>query len=248
MKIKAHARFHWMNTKNGFLGFGMVMCVLIGIGLIFNASYSRDGNVLGSFGISHYSNGAYSSSLVGIGIIVVPIYMIVVALSSIPESFGHLISLGSTRKSIYQGVVLYDGVLALVLMILQCLAFQIEGVVYWMMGWNHLPVREIFENSTVTDIFSFGILYFSILMGIASLVTLASSFFYKVNHRILRTLVIGLMVFGLFNERVRQAISSLWAWIFNNQAMYLTSLKLILLSVLLFLAGWLFMRRAEVKQ
>lgn len=223
--IKKQVKFQFLDTKKPFLIFWGIVILINILSYITNFYFD-------SVNIGIHINNQYavvSSNYVSIGI-----FLMVVGIIMYTETFNAAMEFGSTRKDYYSGSIIFYASISLAMVIVQTVLLKIEEILVGIAGVS------IYQGDGFNSIK----LFFTFLL-ICSAANLFGVIFYKWGYWIWAFITVGTLAFITVGF-LREGIVYLFITIFASSTP-LFSLYLTILSAIFFLAGWLLVRKVDVK-
>lgn len=245
MNIRAHSRFYYYYARKA-LGFFWAICLGIAvINILLGVRFNFQGS---NMGVNHTINGVSSSSIVMGFLIPMAIYAVVTGINTLPETLPHLLSMGTTRRNAYTGILCYYGALSLVMTVIMMGMLVLEKQLYPLLGWNHLEVGAMMGGMGVTGVLPFGAFLFTVLITLLALLNFASAMFNYFNSAWMKFGMIPVIIFLLINSKTRGLLFTLFQWIVGDGWVFSISLKLLGIALGLSVMAWPLIRRSEFRK
>ena len=242
--LKANLKFHWMNLGYSMLVFWVIMSLVMMFSVLINAMTAVS---IGLFVSVTREGTTQAVSVVAAGFIAIVIYMIVVSLASQPENFSFLIGLGTSRRTFYAAQVVVLILVAFANSLIHALAFALESSILPMFGLQQLDYLEVYGLNL--NLATLTLAQWMILTTVSAALMVVAALFYRYKSRnaiivfvtlatagVILPVTFGINIWGYF-----------FRWLFANATVWELSGKLLLVSAVFWIIGWLIIRRTEAR-
>lgn len=246
--LKRQLSYQIYDSKNAFIIFWAVI-ILVNIlsgflnvysAVLFNAPSSEEF----SFTIGAMEGSQLSIAAGNLGAIA--IFIIVYNMIKYYESSPTAIGFSSTRKDFYIGAVILSILLCLGMSIVEGILFKLEIPILKAMDREPL-YEQMFLNTQKDSLIFIIIMLFIILILFSSLFNLLGILSYRYGYK----LWIGIVVFVIIVSYNIRTFSRVFGeplkFIFAYNHPLLFSIKMLLLSFLIYAIGWLFTKKVNIK-
>ena len=241
---RSNLKAHQLNFLPGLFIFWGIVFLVMAFSIIINIT--TDASV-GLF-VAHTTDGVTREvSVVAAAFIAVAIYMIVLGLALLPESFSFLIGLGSSRKGFYAGLVTALTLAALINAVIHSAAFGLESLILAQTRLTQLDYLSVYGFQL--NLFSLTFVQWLIFTAIGAFFLFVAAAIYRFRSRNALIALIAVATASVVLP-VNLGVSTwgrLFRWITTNASLYQFSGKLLLISLLFWGLGWLVVRRMEAK-
>lgn len=241
---QSNLKAHRLNFIAGLSVFWGIVFLVMALSIVVNITTDMS---VGLFVVQHNDDITREVSVVAASFVAIVIYMIVVGLALLPETYSFYIGMGSSRKNYYKGLVTVLVLVSLINALIHSTAFGVESLILAQTRLQQLDYLNVcgFQLSLV----SLTVIQWLIFTATGAVFTFVAALLYRFRGRntLVAMAVVGaiLLVFPTFFGV--SLLGRLVRWVISNASPLQLSGKLLLVSLTSWGLGWLVVRRMEAR-
>lgn len=246
--LKRQLKYQIYDSKNAFIIFWAILIIIDILGCLLNVYFGAMYNA-SSHGEFSFEIGVIEGSKLSIAsgnFISIAIFIIVYNMIMYYENFQTSISFSSTRKDFYVGAIISNIFVCLGMAIVEGILLKLDGPIIKAMGREPL-YDQMFLNTQKDNLLFIIIMLFIILIVFCSIFNLLSISYYRLGYMfwigIIALIIIVSSNVNFFGHIFGKPLQFIFAY--NHPLLF--SIKMLLLSFLLYAIGWLFIKKANIK-
>lgn len=241
---QANLKAHQLNFVPSVLIFWGIVFLVMALSILINITTEVS---VGLF-VSHTVEGVSREvSVVAAAFIAVAIYMMVLGLSVMPESYSLHIGLGSSRRGFYTSLITAVTLAALINAVIHSAAFGLESLILAQTRLTQLDYLNVYGFQL--NLVSLTFIQWLIFTAVGAFFLFVASVIYRFRSRNALIAMATLAAVSVVLP-VSLGISTwgrLFQWITHNASLFHLSGKLLLITLISWGLGWLVVRRMEAK-
>jgi hypothetical protein len=246
--IKRQVKFFIYDSKKQFITLWVVIILLDLMGYYLNYKYNA------GFGISEMiSQDSVNGEIIttkyanvaGANILPAMIFLVVYSLMQYGEGFSTAIGFSSTRKDFYRGVIVHNVIICAVMALIETVLLKLDVVILKLLEINPITKISYFDTKADNVIFIFLIIFLQALIFCAFM-NLISVLTYKFAAKF--WIAAGIVFLVLINMKAANfTLGKLISAAVHYGSFMSFTIRFLLISIAMYILGWIFVRRMDVK-
>lgn len=246
--LKRQLRYQIYDSKYSLTIFWVIVIIVNILSYLLNV-YSTVLFNTSSSGEFSFTIGAVEGSKLSVAagnIIPIAIFIIVYNMIMYYENFPAAIGFSSTRKDFYIGAAINSMLLCLALSIIEGILLKLDGPIIKALGREPL-YEQMFLNTQKDSLLFIVAMLFIILIIFCSLFNLLGILSYRYGFKLWIGIVALVIIFSSNAMAFNRIFGKPLQFIFSYNHPLSFSIKMLILSFLLYAIGWLFARKVNIK-
>lgn len=248
--LKRQIKFLVYDWKKPFVVFWIIVILFNMLGYYIN--YRTGDN--GGFGMVHgltveLADGTSKYiryvNVAAANIIPAMIFLFVYNLIMYGEGFSTAVGFSSTRKDFYRAVITHNIIICTSMAIIEAVLLKLDTVILRLLGINPLAKVSYFDTQADNIFYIFFMVFLQALLFCA-IMNLLGALTYKFTVKLWFVVGAALLAVMYFSPTASAVAKLLKATFYYGDFMYFT-IKFLIISSIMYLLGWIFVRRMNVR-